>query len=140
MALQRYGDADMDGLIEVAEEWSQGNRWEQRAAAAALCEPRLLKKEKHTARVLDILDRMTTSLKQAKDSGDEGFKVLRQALGYCWSVAVVAFPEKGKRMMERWLATDDRDVKWVMKENLRKNRLMRMDVEWVERQILSTKL
>lgn len=140
MALQRYGDADMGGLLVVAEQWSKGSRWEQRAAAAALCEPRLLKKEKHAEKVLEILDRITASLVGAKDSGEEAFKVLRQALGYCWSVAVVALPEKGKPRMERWLTTDDRDVKWVMKENLKKNRLVRMDKEWVTKQILSAKL
>ena len=135
MALQRYGDADMDGLLDVAEQWSKGNRWEQRAAAAALCEPRLLKKEEHAARVLDILDQITDSLKQAKDSGEEGFKVLRQAMGYCWSVAVVALPEKGKAIMERWLTSDESNVRWVMKENLKKNRLLRMDKKWVEQWI-----
>jgi len=135
MALQRYGDVDMDGLLGVAEQWSKGSRWEQRAAIAALCEPKLLKKEKHAARVLDILDRITASLEQAKDSGGEGFKVLRQALGYCWSVAVAALPEKGKGLMERWFTNKDSNVKWVMKENLKKHRLTRMDREWVERWI-----
>ncbi len=133
MALQRYGDADMDGLLDVAEQWSKGNRWEQRAAAAALCEPRLLKEEKHSEKVLDILDRITDSLKQAKDSGDEGFKVLRRALGYSWSVAVVALQEKGKKLMERWLMSSDANVRGVMKENLKKNRLLRTDKKWVER-------
>jgi len=32
-----------------------------RAAAAALYEPRLLKKEEHAARALDIIDRITDS-------------------------------------------------------------------------------
>jgi hypothetical protein len=57
---------------------------------------------------------------------------LRKGLGYCWSVAVAASPEEGKRMMERWFSSDDKDVLWVMKENLRKKRLARMDAEWVE--------
>jgi hypothetical protein len=34
-------------------------------------------------------------------------------------------------MMERWFASDDKDVLWVMKENLRKKRLIRMDAQWV---------
>ena len=42
MALQRWGDADMDGLLAAMTDWAAGNPWEQRAAAAALCEPRLL--------------------------------------------------------------------------------------------------
>ena len=42
MALQRWGDADMAGLLAAMTDWAAGNPLEQRAAAAALCEPRLL--------------------------------------------------------------------------------------------------
>jgi len=132
MALQRFGDTDMDELLSEMEKWSEGNFLVQRAAAAALCEPRLLTKQRYEERVLNILDRMTTLLENTQDRGNGGFKVLRQALGYCWSVAVVAFPEKGKKMMERWFASEDRDVRWIMRENLKKNRLTRMDANWVK--------
>jgi hypothetical protein len=53
-------------------------------------------------------------------------------MGYCWSVAVAALPEAGKPMMEKWLDSEDRDVSWVMKENLKKNRLIKMDADWVK--------
>jgi hypothetical protein len=42
MALQRWGDADPEALLSAMAEWSRGSPWEQRAAVAALCEPRLL--------------------------------------------------------------------------------------------------
>ena len=35
-------------------------------------------------------------------------------------------------MMERWFLSDDQDVAWVMRENLRKKRLTRLDAAWVE--------
>ena len=59
MALQRLGDANMDLLVQEMQSWSTGNPLEQRAAAAALCEPRLLKHPAHAHAVLDILDRIT---------------------------------------------------------------------------------
>ena len=65
------------------------------------------------------------------ESSDD-FKTLRKGLGYCWSVAVAALPEEGRPMMERWLACDDKDVIWIMKQNLRKKRLARVDAAWVE--------
>jgi hypothetical protein len=133
MALQRLGDVDMAVLLQVAEEWSQGDLLEQRAAAAAVCEPRLLGQPEHVGRVLQLLDGITASLTQVVDRRSDDFRVLRQALGYCWSVAVAAWPEKGRAMMEHWLASSDRDVRWVMRENLRKNRLQRLDAAWVER-------
>lgn len=44
---------------------------------------------------------------------------------------MVALPDYGKKMMERWFSSDDKDVRWVMKENLGKKRLERLDAEWV---------
>jgi hypothetical protein len=63
---------------------------------------------------------------------DEAFKVLRQAMGYCWSVAVAALPETGKPMMEKWLDSQNTNIRWIMKENLKKNRLIKMDPDWAK--------
>lgn len=131
MALQRLGKVDMDALLQVMEQWSKGNLLEQRAAVAALCEPGQLRETGQAERVLEILDTITTSLEQVVDRRSDEFRVLRKGLGYCWSVAIVALPKTGKKMMERWIANDDKDVLWVMKENLRKKRLTRMDAQWV---------
>jgi hypothetical protein len=131
MALQHLGAVDMDALLEEMEQWSQGSWLEQRAAVAALCEPSQLRERSQAEGVLDLLDRVTASMQEAEDRRNEGFRVLRKGLGYCWSVAVAAHPEAGKQRMECWFSTEDRDVLWVMKENLRKKRLARMDGEWV---------
>ena len=69
----------------------------------------------------------------ARQAKEDSFKALRKGMGYCWSVAVAALPEVGKSMMENWLDSRDKDVRWVMKENLKKNRLVKMDAEWVKR-------
>jgi hypothetical protein len=132
MALQKFGDADMDALLDKTEKWSKGDVWAQRAVAAALCEPRLLTQRKHVQEVLGILDRITASLQGTKDRDNEGFRVLRQSLGYCWSVAVAALPEEGKLAMENWFDSEDKDIGWIMRENLKKNRLARMDTKWVK--------
>jgi hypothetical protein len=137
MWLQRIGDVDMEELLRVAEEWGRGSPFEQRAAAGALCEPRLLSRKRDVTRVLRLLDRMTSGLARSLDRRDEGHRVLRKGLGYCWSVAVVAHPAAGKRAMERWIPSDDPDIRWVMKENLKKARLTRMDSEWVARSLRS---
>ena len=131
MALQDWGQADMEALLEEMEQWSKGNLLEQRAAAAALCEPSLLTEARHAEGVLQTLDAITASLLSVEDRRKDAFKALRKGLAYCWSVAVVALPEMGKPMMERWLASDDPDVCWIMKQNLNKKRLARMDRQWV---------
>ena len=119
MALQRFGQVDMDSLLQEMEKWSKGNLLEKRAAAAALCEPKLLREEQHIERVLQILDEITASVQSIEDRKSDEFKALRKGLGYCWSVAVVALPEEGKKRMERWFSSDDKDVLWIMRENLK---------------------
>jgi hypothetical protein len=133
MALQRWGRVDMNGLLAEMALWSQGTFLEQRAAAAALCEPALLHDPGHAVRTLQILDAITVSVPQSEDRRGEDFQALRKGLAYCWSVAVAANPPAGKPAMERWLASDDRDVRWIMRQNLAKQRLARMDAHWVAR-------
>lgn len=133
MALQRWGDVDMPHLILEMQNWASGSSLEQRAAAAALCEPRLLKEKAHVIQVLNILDSITNSIIQVSDRKSEAFQALKKGLGYCWSVAVAALPEEGKNMIEKWFGCENSDVKWIMRENLKKKRLERMDAAWVER-------
>jgi hypothetical protein len=133
LGLQRLGDRDAGALLTEMERWAGGNLLERRAAVAATCEPRLLVETDVARGVLDLLDVVTTSLLQEGDRRSEPFRVLRKGLGYCWSVAVAAAPHEGKARMERWLTSDDRDVRWIMRENLRKARLRRLDPAWVER-------
>ncbi|MFN8471873.1 MAG: hypothetical protein U0822_06735 [Anaerolineae bacterium] len=132
MALQRWGAADMAGLVAEMEDWAAGSRLEQRAAVAALAEPPLLRNPAHAAPVLGIFDHVTASLSGAADRRTDDFRVLRQALGYAWSVVAVAFPDPGLARMERWMASLDPDIRWVMRENLKKSRLTRLDAAWVE--------
>lgn len=130
--LQFGGDTDMDLLLKEMQTWSRGTWYEKRAAAAALAEPRLLKQSKHASKVLQILDQITASMESANRDKDESFKVLRQGMAYCWSVAVVSLPETGKPLLEKWLDSQNREIRWVMRENLKKNRLVKMDPSWVK--------
>ena len=135
MALQRLGDAKMASLWAVAAEWADGPPLVQRAIAAGICEPRLLGTPDDAVRALDVLDRITASVRgtdvQARRA--EEFRVLRQGLGYCWSVAIAAAPAEGFGRLERWAASDDKDVRWIVRENLKKARLARADPAAAER-------
>lgn len=135
LGLQRYGEADMGGLVELMESWGGGNPFERRAVVAALCEPGLLEESKWARRIFDLLDRITSSIMQETDRKAESFKALRKGLGYGWSVAVAAQPEPGKGRMEKWIGVEDKNVRWIMKQNLKKKRLSRMDEDWVAAQL-----
>jgi hypothetical protein len=80
---------------------------------------------------LSTLDAITLGITQEQDRKNDAFLALRKGLGYCWSVAVAADPEAGKAAMMRWLTSTDPDIRWIMRENLTKNRLIRMDATWV---------
>jgi hypothetical protein len=123
IALQRYGSESMPKLIAEMREWSRDGAYVQRAAIAGLCEPALLKSNEDTVEVLAILDHVTRSLAATSDRKADAFKVLRKALGYCWSVAAAAAPQNGRPYLEKWMRSNDRDVAWVLQSNLGKARM-----------------
>lgn len=136
MALQQWGDEDFGAVLDELETWREGNLYEQRAIAAAVCEPRLLRATTKNAaanlkRVLKLLDSITRDFSKNKNRKADDFIALKKGLAYCWSVAVAASPDDGQRAMEKWFGSDDADVQAVMRENLNKDRLKRMDAAWV---------
>jgi len=122
IALQRIGRESMPHLLAEMQVWAGEGPYVQRAAAAGLCEPDLLRQSSNAVQVLAILDRITSSLAATTDRKKDEFKVLRQALGYCWSVAAAAAPDNAKPYFEKWMGSTDKDVAWVMKTNLGKAR------------------
>ncbi len=132
IALQICAPAQAEELIGWMQQWAQGSLLEQRAAVAALCEPSFLTTPHVCQRTLEILGDITARLARQAERKTEAFRILRQALGYAWSVAVAAAPQPGKAAFESWLDQPDADIRWVMKENLSKSRLLRMDSAWVQ--------
>lgn len=123
MALQRLGRESMSRLLAEMMNWSHGDAYVQRAVVAGLCEPALLKTNEEAVQVLEILDGITSSLAATDDRRHDEFRVLRQALGYGWSVAAAAAPQNAVPYIEKWLRSKDKDVAWVMKTNLTKARM-----------------
>jgi hypothetical protein len=125
MALQRLGDADPARLRRIASAWAKdGDPLVQRAAVAAVCEPRLLRTPESRGHALDLCQAVTDSLRARPASGRGAeVRVLRQALGYCWSVAVAADPAAGLPRFTVLSGLDDADVRWIAAENRKKARL-----------------
>lgn len=137
MALQRLGRTSMPKLLDEMDEWSEGEPYVQRAAAAGLCEPGLLDDPADAGRALAMLDRITGSLAATQDRHHEPFRVLRKALGYCWSVAAAALPQEARPLLEKWIRSRDPDVLWVMKSNLAKTRMAALGRDWVTESLAS---
>lgn len=135
LGLQQYGRSSIKQLLALMTEWSQGTLLEKRAVVATLCEPDLLQSAGDAGRIVQILDQITASILGEEDRRAEAFKVLRKALAYGWSVTVAAHPATGKPRMARWIAHSDPDIRWIMRQNLMKKRLSRMDAAWVQAQL-----
>lgn len=125
IGLQLLGDSDPAVVFALVLRWVDDPRpLVQRAAAAAVCEPRLLRTPEAAAVAVEVCRRATAHLAATPAAKKKlpDFRVLRQALGYCWSVAVAADPEPGLAAFAT-LDTSDHDVAWIVAENRRKKRL-----------------
>lgn len=124
--LQRLGDRDLPRLCALVTEWvATEDPLVKRAAAAAICEPRLLACElgSDTARAVCAAATSWIEGLPAAARRDSDVRVLRQALGYCWSVALAAAPEPGLAALAELSGSPDPDVIWIVRENRRKRRL-----------------
>ena len=50
---------------------------------------------------------------------------MRKGLGYTLSVVVCAIPKEGFALMQRLVSLQDADILWIIKQNLKKNRLIK---------------
>lgn len=132
MGIQETGAGNMDLLILHLKSWLDGNELEKRAVVAGLCEPRLLTDKDNVNEVLQILWDITLGFIASLGKISDVAKTLRQALGYCWSVAIVHHPREGKKMFEQLAGINNPHIRHIVKENLKKNRLLKMDKAWVE--------
>jgi hypothetical protein len=134
MALQAIGRKNTSRLLDYAQEWAEGSFYEQRAAVAGLCDPDILKTRQAVQAAFELLDWVTANLVQHDDEKElPGYQELCDTLGYSWSIAVAAYPQKGKLMIERWIKESHDVVRSVMRENIQQDRLKKAETDWCNR-------
>jgi hypothetical protein len=139
MGIQELGVTDFEKTVNVLEKWMKGNQLELRAVVAGLCEPKLLKKPENAQKVLEILEQIILTFNKIPEKLTQDGESLRKALGYGLSVAMVHLPEKGKELFEKLETSKNKHILWILRENLKKNRLLKMDPNWVEEQKMKVK-
>lgn len=115
----------LDGqrLRSIVAKWSTDtDPLVQRAAVAAICEPRLLSDPLTAAAAVAACRTITAAFLRSSPRS----RVLRQALGYCWSVAIAGSPAPGLAAFAAVRRNADPDAEWIVRENLRKARLKRL--------------
>jgi len=126
MALQLIGEKDLPALRQIVEQWlTDASFFEKRAIVAALAHPPILDDPEFALYCLEVASDIMRSLPRivADARRSEEFRVLRQGLGYALSVFVAKAPAEGFALLQQAAATSDPDVRWIVKENLKKNRL-----------------
>ncbi len=127
-ALQRIGEWDFAVLTGILESWLPDATFlELRAVVAALAHPVFLRSEANTRFALEVSERVIARVSgaNAAERKSEAFTVLRKGLGFAPSLFVAALPAAGFPLLERWARSGDRDLAWIVRENLNKNRLSR---------------
>ena len=124
--LQRLLAIRSQDTLQNLEGWViDGSLLEMRAVAAVVAHPALLKNERAARAALRVHETIVKQILELEERKSEGFRVLRKALGYTLSVVVCAVPMEGFELMAQLIATHDSDLLWIVKQNLRKNRLVR---------------
>jgi hypothetical protein len=134
--LQRLLAANPQQTMAALQSWIYQASWlELRAAAAAVAEPTLLQEQALARSALDLHKRILERVQGAadRDRKAESFRKLRQGLGYTPSVVVQALPDKGFAWLAELAESHDRDVLWIVRQNLKKTRLVRRFPDQVER-------
>jgi hypothetical protein len=126
--LIRYGS---DILYEFEIWVARGTLLETRAVAVAVAEPTILQDMEMATAALGLHRQILKRVIQTPDRRTQDFRTLRQALGFTLSVIVSSLPHEGFEFLSHLAASQDRDVRWIVQQNLKKNRLLRQFPERV---------
>ena len=125
MAIQDIVGSQPRAALRDLEDWVAPGAWlEMRAVAAGLAEPRILRERQVAKAALRAHERILHWVRKSDDRTAEPFRILRQCLAYSASVVVAASPEDGFRWLTKLAAARDADVLWILRENLKKGRLV----------------
>jgi hypothetical protein len=131
-------DAAPNSTSQELLQWIEAGNWlEMRAAAAALAEPNWLALPARIEWALGLHQKIIRAIAEAKDRKAEEFLILRQALGYSLSVVVSGAPVMGFAYLRSLVDTNDSDILWILKSNLKKKRLVKNFPEEVKDVVLS---
>lgn len=134
MGLQKILLNNNKKIINELKEWiTEKDYYIWRAVLAGLAEPEIVKDKEVAIKSLEIHKQILKQISVIEDRRSESFKKLRQALGYTLSVVVEQIPQEGFEYVNKLAKKDDKDITWVVKTNLKKNRLLKKYPKEVEK-------
>jgi len=131
--LQRMLAQNSVETLKELESWIiDGTLLQLRAVAVAIAEPVFMKNFQFAATALNFHQQIFDRVRIFDDRKSENFRVLRKALGFTLSVVICGIPGPGFKLMQNLIDSNDPDLHWIVKENLKKNRLIKNFPEKVE--------
>jgi hypothetical protein len=126
MAIQSMIEKQPQKTLKEIEKWIENDNWlAMRAVAAGVAEPALLKDEQTAKSAFELHKQIISKIAATTERKSSDFKTLRQGIGYSLSVILRALPREGFEYMRQLAEQQDVDILWIVKENLKKNRLLK---------------
>lgn len=125
MALQKLLSNSDIRIRKELENWIEQGDWlVLRGVVAGIAEPSLMKDVGFAKWALEVHVKVFDRLGVSSNRKSDEFRILRKALGYTLSVVVKAVPSTGFQLLEELIKKENADIKWIVKENLKKKRLL----------------
>ncbi len=113
-----------DTVIPELESWVEGGTWPaMQAAAAGVSEPDLLVEADIAAAALRFHRKILIRIYTAKERHSDAFHALRESLGRTLGVVIAAIPTPGFEYLRQLATLDDPDIRWIVQETLKEERL-----------------
>ncbi|UCE22804.1 MAG: hypothetical protein JSV46_11520 [Candidatus Aminicenantes bacterium] len=112
--------------LKALHSWVSTDNWLiMRAVAAGVAEPTLLKQPQITKASFELHRKILSAILDHEERHTEAFRILRKTLGYTLSVIIESDPVQGFSYLRKLAKSGDSDLRWIVNENLKKNRLLK---------------
>lgn len=127
MGVQKLLERQPKKTLKILEGWIENSNWlAMRAVAAGVAEPLVLRDEQTARKALELHKKIFAKILSTKERKSSEFKTMRKGLGYTLSVVICALPkEEGFGYMYQLMDSQDVDILWIVRQNLRKKRLIK---------------
>jgi hypothetical protein len=134
MSIQDLMDVRPEAAIMTLQSWvHEDNYLLHRAIVAGIAEPRFMKKREIARVALELHKTILEHVAREDDHCDPDYIVLVKGLCYTLSVVIVGIEQEGFKYLDDLLATGNPVLHKIVRENLKKKRLLRLNAGNVAR-------
>lgn len=124
--IQKLLVKERPNALKALQSWIGTDNWLiMRAVAAGVAEPSLLKQPQVLKASYELHRKILSAILAHEERNTEAFRILRKTLGYSLSVIIGSEPAQGFSYLHELAKSGDSDIRWIVNENLKKNRLIK---------------